>query len=145
MLYEESLKNHSLNWMHEWIPYYNWEGTEQRSPPPRVPLLFITALFQKSCVNSKATSWFLSVCNFQFSYPWKPCSVTSWFPRINLSVVTYLPIRFLETAHMSQYDNIHVPVSKIWHGTVTFGMNVVQLEVIPSLSFSILISCCQSH
>jgi hypothetical protein len=46
---------------------------------------------------------FLSVYNFQFPYPWKLCSVISWFPRINLFVATYLPIRFLETAHMSQW------------------------------------------
>jgi hypothetical protein len=44
---------------------------------------------------------FLSVYNFQFPYPWKPCFVTSWFPRNNLSVVTYLPVCLLETAHMS--------------------------------------------
>jgi hypothetical protein len=32
-------------------------------------------------------------------------SVTSWFPGINLSVATYLPICFLKAAHMSQYIN----------------------------------------
>jgi hypothetical protein len=47
---------------------------------------------------------FLSVYNFQSPYPWKPCSVISWFPEIKLFVATYLPIRFLETAHMSQYE-----------------------------------------
>jgi hypothetical protein len=52
---------------------------------------------------SKQRFRFLSVYNFHFPYPWKPCSVTSWFPRINLSVATCLPIRFLETAQMSQY------------------------------------------
>jgi hypothetical protein len=48
---------------------------------------------------------FLSVYKFQSPYPRKPCSVSSWFPRINLSVATYLPIRFLETAHMSHYHS----------------------------------------
>jgi hypothetical protein len=46
---------------------------------------------------------FLCVYNFQFSYPWKPYSVTSLFPGINLSVATCFPILFLETADMSQY------------------------------------------
>jgi hypothetical protein len=32
--------------------------------------------------------WFSWVYNFQFLHPWKMCSVTSWFPRINLSVAT---------------------------------------------------------
>jgi hypothetical protein len=50
-----------------------------------------------------ATVWSSRPYNFQFSYSWKICSVTSWLPRINLSAATYLPIRFLETAHMSQY------------------------------------------
>jgi hypothetical protein len=55
---------------------------------------------------------FLSVCNFQFAYPWKPCFVINWFPGINLSVAMYLPIRFLETAHMSQCFQIYY--SKHW-------------------------------
>jgi hypothetical protein len=46
---------------------------------------------------------FLSVYNFRCPYPWKPCFLISWFPWINLSVATGLPIRFPETAHMSQY------------------------------------------
>jgi hypothetical protein len=55
---------------------------------------------------------FLSVSNFQFPYPWKPCLIMSWFPRNSLSVATYLPICFLETAHMSKYfakQNIIAP------------------------------------
>jgi hypothetical protein len=48
---------------------------------------------------------FPSVYNFQFPYPWKPSFVIRWFPGINLSVATYLPVRFLETAHTSQYDS----------------------------------------
>jgi hypothetical protein len=53
-----------------------------------------------TCINSQATAW-LSVSNFQFSYPWKLCFVINWFPRNKFSVATYFPIRFLETAHMS--------------------------------------------
>jgi hypothetical protein len=49
---------------------------------------------------------------FQESYPWKPCSVISWFPGINLSMATCFPICFLETAHMSQYFQ-HAMSSKI--------------------------------
>jgi hypothetical protein len=99
------LMNLWLNWMHEWTPFYNCEMTEE-TPPPRVPLLlFMNALSRKPCCNSEVTVWFLSVYNFQFSYPGKPCSVNSWFPRINLSMATYLPIRFLETAHISQYGS----------------------------------------
>jgi hypothetical protein len=51
---------------------------------------------------------FLSAYNFQCPYLWKPCFIISWFPRINLSVATCLPIRFLETANMSQYITVHV-------------------------------------
>jgi hypothetical protein len=56
-------------------------------------------------VNVAATVWFSQPYNFQFSYPRKPCSVTSCFPRINLPVAMFLPIRFLEnrTCH-TQYS-----------------------------------------
>jgi hypothetical protein len=45
------------------FPFYNCQRTEQRSPPPRVPLLlFMSALSRTPCVNSEAeTVWFLSV------------------------------------------------------------------------------------
>jgi hypothetical protein len=46
--------------------FYNWERTEYRSPPPRVPLLFVNVLSRKPCVNSEATVWFLSVITFSF-------------------------------------------------------------------------------
>jgi hypothetical protein len=65
-------------------------------------LLFVNALSRKPCIYSKATVAFLCVYNFQFPYPRKPCSVTSWFPRI-ISVATYLLIRVLERAHISRY------------------------------------------
>jgi hypothetical protein len=45
----------------------------------------------------------LCVYNFQCLYSWKPCFEISWFPGNNLSVTTCLPIRFLETAHISHY------------------------------------------
>jgi hypothetical protein len=66
-------------------------------------LLRACPLLREPCVNSVATLWFPNVYNFQFPYLWKPCSVNSRFPRINLSMATCLPIRFLETAHMSQH------------------------------------------
>jgi hypothetical protein len=76
----------------------------------RVPLLLIkNALSRKPCFNSEATVWFLSVYNFQFSYPWKPCSVISWFPRISLSVATYLSIRFLgKPIYHNVFENLLV-------------------------------------
>jgi hypothetical protein len=52
-------------------------------------------------VHFIATVWLSRVYKFQFSYPWKTCFVTSWFPRIYLSAVTHLSVRFLEMAHMS--------------------------------------------
>jgi hypothetical protein len=52
---------------------------------------------------------FLSVYNFQFPYPWKPCPVISWCPGIRPSVASCLLIRFLETAHMSQYKTESMP------------------------------------
>jgi hypothetical protein len=77
-------------------------------------MLFVNALSRKPCIRSEATVSFLSVYNFQCPYPRKPCTVTSWFPRLILPVATYLPIRFLETAHMSQYAyvclHVRVPV-----------------------------------
>jgi hypothetical protein len=42
-------------------------------------LLRAYPLLREPCVNSVATLWFPSVYNFQFSYPWKPCSVTVGF------------------------------------------------------------------
>jgi hypothetical protein len=63
-------------------------------------------------VNFVTTVYFSRVYNFQFSYRWKTCSITSWFPRINPSAATHLPIHFLETAHMSQYaDRLWGPPS----------------------------------
>jgi hypothetical protein len=70
---------------------------------------------QETCVYFVATIWFPSVHNFQFSYPWKTCSVTSWCPRINFSAATYLPIRFLETADMSQYDHVNLRNDGHWN------------------------------
>jgi hypothetical protein len=86
---------------HEWIEITNelLFITARELPPRVLLLLFMNALSRKPCVNSEATA---NVHNFQFSYPWKPCSVTDWFSRISLSVATYLQISFLETAHMSQ-------------------------------------------
>jgi hypothetical protein len=63
----------------------------------------------RECVASETAYSFPSnssvfcVHNFEFPYPWKPCSVITLFPGFNLSVVTGLPIRFLETTHISQY------------------------------------------
>jgi hypothetical protein len=79
------------------------EPIEQRSASPTVPLLFCVHPLLWKRVNFVATVWFSRVYNFQFSYRWKTRSVTRWFPRINLSAATHLPIRFLETAYMSQY------------------------------------------
>jgi hypothetical protein len=61
---------------------------------------------------------FLSVSNFQIPYPWKQCFVISWFPGINLSKATCLPIRFLQMAHMPQHFKM-----EMWHNfdMVIFG------------------------
>jgi hypothetical protein len=69
----------------------------------------------ETCVNFIATVWFSRVYNFQFSYPWKMCSVTGWFPRINLSTATHLSIRFLETTYMSHY----LSQTRWWQSTRT--------------------------
>lgn len=58
---------------------------------------------EETCVNFIATVWFSRVYKFQFSYLWKTCSIIIWFPRIKLCAEMYLPIRFIETAHVSQY------------------------------------------
>jgi hypothetical protein len=66
----------------------------------------------------------LSVHKFQCPCLWKPCFVISWFPGINLFVATCMPIRFLETAHMSQYVilqfNLHLHYSQQQVNTATF-------------------------
>lgn len=67
------------------------------------------------CVNFIATVWFPRVYNFQFSYLWKMCSVTSWFPRINLSAATHLPIHFIEITYMSHY----LSQTRTWQSTRT--------------------------
>jgi hypothetical protein len=46
---------------------------------------------------------FLSVHIFEFPHPRKSCSVISWFPGIDFSLATCLPIRFLVTANISLY------------------------------------------
>jgi hypothetical protein len=51
----------------------------------------------------KQRSGSVSVSNSQFRYPRKLCFVMTWFPGTSLSVAKCLPIRFLETAHMSQH------------------------------------------
>jgi hypothetical protein len=78
-----------------------FQDEPKRSPFPAAPLLFCVYALLRKRVNFVATIWFSRVY-FQFSYPWKTCSVTSWFPRINLFAATHLPIRFLETAYMSK-------------------------------------------
>jgi hypothetical protein len=100
-----------LHWKHERTPFYNFQRTEQISPPPSVPLLlFVNALSRKPCINSQAPVSFLSVYNFQFPYSLKPCPVSTetvsrnQLISENQSVATCLPIRFLETAHMSKHD-----------------------------------------
>jgi hypothetical protein len=51
-------------------------------------------LSRESCIHSQAMLW--------FPCPWKPCFLISWLPRKNISVTTCLPLRFLQTPHMSQ-------------------------------------------
>jgi hypothetical protein len=78
-LYEES---DSFKCMNE-LPFITAKEPNRDHRPPRVPLLlFMNGLSQKPCFNSKATVWFLSVYNFQFSYSWNPCSVFSPWQRI---------------------------------------------------------------
>jgi hypothetical protein len=114
-LCEESRNDLWLTRMNQWTPFYNCERTEYKSPPSRAPLLFfMNPLSRKSCVNSKQRSGFLSVYNFQFPYPWKPCFIISWFAGINLSVATFLPIRFLETPLLSQYECILITCGLIF-------------------------------
>jgi hypothetical protein len=83
--------------------------TNAWSPPPRVP--FCSSIMRRvgnRVFIPKQSFAFLSVYNFQCPYPWKACFEISWFPGINLSVATCLPIRFLETAYMSQYVHIYI-------------------------------------
>jgi hypothetical protein len=67
---------------------------------------------------------FLSVYNFQCPYPWKLCSVITWFPKNNLSVAVCLPILFLDTTHISQYQR-NIPSSQ--HHTSFRSVSIVLL------------------
>jgi hypothetical protein len=73
-------------------PLYLLDTRDRKTPPSGYPLLcFTNVLSRKPCVRSQATVWLLSVYNSQCPYPRKLCFVISWFPGINLSVVTCLP------------------------------------------------------
>jgi hypothetical protein len=82
-------------------------------------LLFENASCRKLCIHSQATVWFSKCLQFPVSIPWKACFKISWCPGINLSVATCLPIRFLETAYMSQY--IHIVTCRRVHATKMTG------------------------
>jgi hypothetical protein len=83
---------------HQLSPFYNFgEDRIQVTTPNSSSIILCLSVVAETCVNFVAAVWFSRVYNFPFSYPWKTCFVTSWFPRINLSATTYLSIRFLET------------------------------------------------
>jgi hypothetical protein len=85
--------------IHECTAFYNCHASKVY-----IPLLHEWGVLDTTYyVIPKQRFGFVSVYKFQFPYPWKPCFVTSWFPRNNFTVATYLPIGFVETAHMSQY------------------------------------------
>jgi hypothetical protein len=69
----------------------------------RSSIILCLSVVAETCVKFVAMFWVPRVYSFQFSYLWKRSSATGWFPRISLSAAKHLPIRFLETAHMSQY------------------------------------------
>jgi hypothetical protein len=71
-------------------PYNFWTNRIEITISNSFCIILCLSVAAETCVNFVATVWFSRVYNFQFSYSWKTCSVTSWFPRINLSAATRL-------------------------------------------------------
>jgi hypothetical protein len=63
-------------------------------------IILCLSVAAETCVNFVATVWFFTSLQFSVFISVENVFRNRWFPRINLSAATHLPIRFLETTRM---------------------------------------------